>query len=51
MIDGRLAFSLSGLFEQTDGADGSSTVVPEVTKEALGHAVWDLVVVRLAALA
>jgi phosphopantothenoylcysteine decarboxylase/phosphopantothenate--cysteine ligase len=30
------------------GADGTSTVVPEVTKEALGHAVWDLVVARLA---
>jgi phosphopantothenoylcysteine decarboxylase/phosphopantothenate--cysteine ligase len=30
------------------GADGSSTVVPEGSKEALGHAVWDLVVRRLA---
>jgi phosphopantothenoylcysteine decarboxylase/phosphopantothenate--cysteine ligase len=30
------------------GSDGSSTVVPEGSKEALGHAVWDLVVSRLA---
>jgi phosphopantothenoylcysteine decarboxylase/phosphopantothenate--cysteine ligase len=29
-------------------ADGSSTVVPEGSKESLGHAVWDLVVRRLA---
>jgi phosphopantothenoylcysteine decarboxylase/phosphopantothenate--cysteine ligase len=29
------------------GTDGSSTVVPEGSKEALGHAVWDLVVERL----
>jgi phosphopantothenoylcysteine decarboxylase/phosphopantothenate--cysteine ligase len=29
-------------------ADGGSTVVPEGSKEALGHAVWDLVVARLA---
>jgi phosphopantothenoylcysteine decarboxylase / phosphopantothenate---cysteine ligase len=29
-------------------ADGSSTVVPLVNKEALGHAVWDQVVARLA---
>ena len=29
-------------------ADGSSTVVPVGSKEALGHAVWDLVVARLA---
>jgi phosphopantothenoylcysteine decarboxylase / phosphopantothenate---cysteine ligase len=28
-------------------ADGTSTVVPLVSKEALGHAVWDLVVARL----
>ncbi len=28
-------------------ADGSSTVVPVGSKEALGHAVWDLVVARL----
>jgi phosphopantothenoylcysteine decarboxylase/phosphopantothenate--cysteine ligase len=31
------------------GADGSSTVVPLVSKESLGHAVWDLVVKRLTA--
>jgi phosphopantothenoylcysteine decarboxylase/phosphopantothenate--cysteine ligase len=31
------------------GADGSSTVVPLVSKESLGHAVWDLVVERLTA--
>jgi phosphopantothenoylcysteine decarboxylase/phosphopantothenate--cysteine ligase len=30
------------------GADGTSVVVPEGSKEALGHAVWDLVVERLA---
>jgi phosphopantothenoylcysteine decarboxylase/phosphopantothenate--cysteine ligase len=30
------------------GADGSSFIVPEGSKEALGHAVWDLVVERLA---
>jgi phosphopantothenoylcysteine decarboxylase / phosphopantothenate---cysteine ligase len=29
------------------GADGSMTVVPMVSKEALGHAVWDLVADRL----
>jgi phosphopantothenoylcysteine decarboxylase / phosphopantothenate---cysteine ligase len=29
-------------------ADGASVVVPLVSKEALGHAVWDLVVARLA---
>jgi phosphopantothenoylcysteine decarboxylase/phosphopantothenate--cysteine ligase len=29
------------------GADGSSIVVPEVSKESLGHAIWDLVVERL----
>jgi phosphopantothenoylcysteine decarboxylase/phosphopantothenate--cysteine ligase len=29
-------------------ADGTSTIVPEGSKEALGHAVWDLVVARLA---
>jgi phosphopantothenoylcysteine decarboxylase/phosphopantothenate--cysteine ligase len=29
------------------GADGTSTVVPHGDKEALGHAVWDLVVARL----
>lgn len=29
-------------------ADGTSTVVPVGSKEALGHAVWDLVVARLA---
>jgi phosphopantothenoylcysteine decarboxylase / phosphopantothenate---cysteine ligase len=28
-------------------ADGTSTVVPLVSKEALGHAVWDLVAARL----
>jgi phosphopantothenoylcysteine decarboxylase/phosphopantothenate--cysteine ligase len=28
-------------------ADGTSTVVPLVSKEALGHAVWDLVTARL----
>jgi phosphopantothenoylcysteine decarboxylase/phosphopantothenate--cysteine ligase len=27
--------------------DGASTVIPLVSKEALGHAVWDLVVARL----
>jgi phosphopantothenoylcysteine decarboxylase/phosphopantothenate--cysteine ligase len=27
--------------------DGTSTVVPMGSKEALGHAVWDLVVARL----
>jgi phosphopantothenoylcysteine decarboxylase/phosphopantothenate--cysteine ligase len=30
------------------GADGTSVPVPEGSKEALGHAVWDLVVERLA---
>jgi phosphopantothenoylcysteine decarboxylase/phosphopantothenate--cysteine ligase len=30
------------------GADGTSIDVPEGSKEALGHAVWDLVVQRLA---
>jgi phosphopantothenoylcysteine decarboxylase/phosphopantothenate--cysteine ligase len=30
------------------GADGTSTTVPEGSKESLGHAVWDLVVARLA---
>jgi len=29
------------------GADGSSTVIPEGSKEDLGHAIWDLVVNRL----
>jgi phosphopantothenoylcysteine decarboxylase/phosphopantothenate--cysteine ligase len=29
------------------GADGSSTVVPHGSKEALGHAIWDLVLGRL----
>jgi phosphopantothenoylcysteine decarboxylase/phosphopantothenate--cysteine ligase len=29
-------------------ADGTATVVPEGSKEALGHVVWDLVVARLA---
>jgi phosphopantothenoylcysteine decarboxylase/phosphopantothenate--cysteine ligase len=29
-------------------ADGTATTVPLVSKEALGHAVWDLVVARLA---
>jgi phosphopantothenoylcysteine decarboxylase/phosphopantothenate--cysteine ligase len=29
------------------GADGTSTVVPHGDKEALGHAVWNLVVARL----
>jgi phosphopantothenoylcysteine decarboxylase/phosphopantothenate--cysteine ligase len=29
------------------GSDGSSTVVPEGSKESLGHAIWDLVVTRL----
>jgi phosphopantothenoylcysteine decarboxylase/phosphopantothenate--cysteine ligase len=29
------------------GSDGSSLAVPHGSKEALGHAVWDLVVARL----
>ncbi len=29
------------------GADGSSTIVPEGSKEDLGHAIWDLVLARL----
>jgi phosphopantothenoylcysteine decarboxylase/phosphopantothenate--cysteine ligase len=30
------------------GADGSATEVVEVSKEALGHAIWDQVVAHLA---
>ncbi|MBV9488059.1 MAG: bifunctional phosphopantothenoylcysteine decarboxylase/phosphopantothenate--cysteine ligase CoaBC [Frankiaceae bacterium] len=30
------------------GADGTSVVVPQVAKESLAHAIWDLVVARLA---